>query len=98
MTLGDYFSRKINVEKEQTLVSHGPYRLLRHPSYTGLFLLNLGVQLFISNFLGLLSGIIIILIVLIYRIKIEEKQMEDVIGDKYVKWKKSRKRLIPFIY
>ena len=98
ITLGNHFSRQIDVEKEQTLVSHGPYRLLRHPSYTGLFLLNLGVQLFISNILGLIAGIIIILIVLIYRMKIEEKQMTDVIGNKYVKWKESRDRLIPFIY
>lgn len=32
------------------------------------------------------------------RMKIEEKAMEDVIGENYIKWKNERYRFLPFIY
>ncbi len=96
--LGDYFTRDVEVEDQQDLVSRGPYKYLRHPSYLGLFSLTLGVILFIGNLIAIPMGVIILIIALNYRIKIEEKMMLDMIGEEYKMWCKNRYRMFPLIY
>ena len=34
--LGAFFTTTVTVADQQTLIEAGPYRLIRHPSYTGL--------------------------------------------------------------
>jgi len=96
--LGKYFSRDVRVEKDQVLVSHGPYRILRHPLYLGLFLLVLGVPTFFQNPAVMTIAIFSMGRVLNGRMKIEEKNMESILGETYRDWKKKRYRFIPFIY
>lgn len=96
--LGKYFSRDIHVEKNQVLVSHGPYRLLRHPLYLGLFLLVLGVPTFFQNPVAMAFAFFSMGRVLNRRMELEEKNMEKILGDTYKEWKKSRYRFIPYIY
>ena len=98
MLLGKYFSRDVHVEKEQVLVSHGPYRVLRHPLYLGLFLLVLGVPTFFQNPVAMAFTIFSMVRVLNRRMDLEEQNMEKVLGQTYKDWKKSRYRFIPFIY
>src|SRR5918995_985672 len=45
LTLGRSFSTFIQVDADQAVVTHGPYRWVRHPSYTGLLLIALGFGL-----------------------------------------------------
>lgn len=96
--LGNYFSRHVHVEKGQVLVSHGPYKILRHPLYLGLYLLVLGVPTFFQNPLAMVLALISMARVLNQRMKLEEKNMEKVLGERYRQWKKSRYRFIPYIY
>lgn len=95
--LGKNFSRKVEVSREQELVSHGPYQYLRHPSYTGLFLLTTAVPLFVGNLLGFFLSIPLMYWALNRRMKEEEGFMEEVMGERYVEWKKKRYKLLPFI-
>ncbi len=96
--LGSYFTRYIEVQKEQPLISSGPYRILRHPSYTGLLLLNAGLHFFIGNLPGIIISFIIIFTALHVRILEEEASMEEFFGERYKRWKMGRKRLFPWIY
>ncbi len=96
--LGKYFSRNVEVESEQDLVGSGPYRILRHPSYLGLFLLTLGVLLFIANLIGIVIVFPVMLIALSYRMKIEEQMMLDNVGKEYERWRRKRYKIIPYIY
>lgn len=96
--LGRHFSRQVQVIEGQSLVSHGPYRLLRHPSYTGLLLLNTGLHLYIGNIPGLLLATISLSLALMVRIREEERSMEMVLGDMYLHWKEERYHLVPWIY
>lgn len=95
--LGTNFSRNVEVSKEQELISHGPYKYVRHPSYTGLFLLATAVPLFVGNLLVFVLAIGLMYMVINRRIKEEEGFMEDVMGDRYVQWKNERYKLLPFI-
>lgn len=96
--LGRHFTRDVEVSKTQELVSKGPYRILRHPLYLGLFLLTVSVPLFFSNWLmTILSGLFMFLI-LNERMEIEENMMEKIIGENYSTWKEERYRFIPWIY
>ncbi len=97
-TLGKYFSRDVNVEKDQELISHGPYKKLRHPLYLGLMLLTLGIPLFFYNVLALTFAIFSMGRTLNQRMEIEEKEMEKAMGERYKEWKKYRYRFIPYIY
>ena len=96
--LGKHFTRDVEVSKTQELVSKGPYRLLRHPSYLGLFLLTISVPLFFQNWLMIIISSVSIFLILNQRMQIEEKLMTDVIGKNYTTWKRKRYRFIPWIY
>ncbi len=97
-TLGNKFSRGIDTLKNQDLVKTGPYRKLRHPLYLALFFQTLGVSLFIGNIIGIIFTIIIMIYILKKRMELEENHMENIIGNRYLKWKKNRYRFFPFIY
>jgi protein-S-isoprenylcysteine O-methyltransferase Ste14 len=43
--LGAFFTTTVAVASEQTVIETGPYRLIRHPSYTGLLMILLGLGL-----------------------------------------------------
>ena len=49
MHLGRFFTRNVVVSEQHELISTGPYKILRHPLYLGLFLLSTSVTLFFSN-------------------------------------------------
>lgn len=42
VSLGRYFRREVTIEPGQRIVRRGPYRVLRHPSHTGIFLIVAG--------------------------------------------------------
>lgn len=96
--LGKYFTRDVEVEKEHELVSEGPYRILRHPLYLGLFLLSIGVSLFFRNAIGALFTTAAVGWPLNKRMIQEELSMESTIGERYRDWKSGRYRFIPYIY
>jgi protein-S-isoprenylcysteine O-methyltransferase len=47
--LGRYFSSVIGVQTEQKVVESGPYRLIRHPSYTGVLIFYAGLGLALQS-------------------------------------------------
>ncbi len=96
--LGNNFTRDLIVPNVVNLVSVGPYRYLRHPLYLGLFLIVLGVSLFIGNLIGVIFTCFLMFIALKKRINEEERLLEERLGDKYIEWKKNRYKYFPFIY
>lgn len=96
--LGKNFSRKVEVEDEQELVSKGTYRYIRHPLYLGLFLLTISVPLFVGNIIMFLIAIVVMFVSISIRIKEEEAYMEEVLGSRYKFWKEERYKFLPFIY
>ena len=96
-TLGAFFTRNVSVEENQTLISHGPYTLFRHPAYVGLFLLGIATPLYFGHVPGLILGILLMGFTLRHRMILEENALEKD-NPNYKTWKQSRYRFIPFIY
>ncbi|WP_273832426.1 methyltransferase family protein [Guptibacillus sedimenti] len=96
--LGRFFSRNVIVEQKVDLVSSGPYRLLRHPLYTGLLLTLVGLPIYIGTWGGGILSFLLLVPALLYRIRIEERMLFDSVGKTYHEWGKERYRLLPFIY
>ncbi len=95
VTLANSWSDTPRMMKEQSLITSGPYRLIRHPIYTA-FLLILGSTLFISSnwVIGLCwAGMTIMEIA--SRIGFEESLMIEYFGDQYREYVKKTGRLFP---
>lgn len=96
--LKSQFTRYVTVREGDEIVSTGPYRKLRHPLYTGLLLITLGMALFFGSLIAAIIGGIAIVWALLQRINYEERLLIEKFGPDYEQWMKKRARLIPFIY
>ena len=97
IVLGAFFTTAVAVAAGQTVVETGPYRLIRHPAYTGFLLTLLGFALSLTNWLSLLVIMGCALTGLSYRIHVEERVLQEHLGQPYQEYMRRTKRLIPFI-
>ncbi len=95
--LGRYFTFDVAVHTNQTVIEAGPYRYVRHPSYTGALITLFGFGLALGNWAGLLALLACGAIGYAYRIKIEEAALTTAIGAPYKQYMTRTKRLIPFV-
>lgn len=95
-TLGQSFTTAVAVRAEQAVVESGPYRWIRHPSYTGGLLTVLGCLIACANTVSLIA-IVIPLLGYIYRMRVEEQALMAGLGAPYLDYMQRTKRLIPFI-
>lgn len=98
VTLGRYFTVVVKTSSDQKIVERGPYRILRHPSYTGLLLALLGCGAMLGNWVGALASFAVLLAAVVYRLRIEERALIASLGDAYRVFAKHRPRLVPFIW
>lgn len=95
--LGRFFTVVVAVSPGQTVVEAGPYRWIRHPSYSGAILTLLGFGLVFANWLSLLLIMIFAVIGYAYRITVEERVLLAALGDPYRFYMKRTRRIIPFV-
>jgi protein-S-isoprenylcysteine O-methyltransferase Ste14 len=97
-SLGRYFTFTVMTSLDQPVITSGPYRWLRHPSYAGILLIIAGIGLAYGNWLSLTALVGALLVGLVYRIRIEESALASELGSAYTTYASSRKRLIPFVW
>ncbi len=95
--LGAAFTVAVATRPEQEVIDSGPYRWVRHPSYTGALLTILGFLICLTNWLALI-GLVGPAIGYVYRIRIEEQALVEGLGDPYRSYMRRTKRLIPFLF
>ncbi|MEO8307511.1 MAG: isoprenylcysteine carboxylmethyltransferase family protein [Pseudomonadota bacterium] len=95
--LGRLFTVNVAVREGHRLIESGPYRYLRHPSYTAILLVHLGIGLCIGNALSLIALMVPIVVVLINRIRVEEEVLATGLGT-YREYMNRTYRLVPGIY
>jgi len=97
-TLGRYFTFNVMTSTDQPVITTGPYRVLRHPSYAALLLIFAGIGITYANWLSLAALILLPLVGLVNRIRVEEAALSATLGNAYSSYAASRKRLIPFVW
>lgn len=98
MTLGRYFTFTVMTSADQPVITSGPYRLVRHPGYTGVLLIVIGAGLVNGNWLGTAGWTLLVLAPLLYRIHVEESALLIALGDRYGAYAARHKRLLPLIW
>ncbi|MDR3773376.1 MAG: isoprenylcysteine carboxylmethyltransferase family protein [Terracidiphilus sp.] len=98
LSLGKAFSANVAIRDAQTVHQSGLYRLVRHPSYTGLLLVFVAVTLDGRNWLAAALVLAPTTAALLYRIHVEEAALNAAFGAQYEVYIKKTKRLIPGIY
>jgi protein-S-isoprenylcysteine O-methyltransferase len=96
--LGRFFTVDVSIAKEHRVIDSGPYRFLRHPSYTGALFAFLGFGLCLGNWLSILLLVLPIVAAFLWRIRIEEETLIEALGDDYRAYMHKTSRLIPFVY
>ena len=95
--LGRFFSLTVRVATDHRVVTRGPYRLVRHPSYTGVLITFIGLGLAVQSLGGLLVLLGVFSLSYGYRIRVEEKTLLSELGPDYASYMRRTKRLVPFI-
>jgi protein-S-isoprenylcysteine O-methyltransferase Ste14 len=94
--IGKNWGMPMSVKEKPELVTTGPYRLVRHPIYTGLCVAMIGSML-TEGFLWLIY-FVVLGGYFIYSAKKEENAMLLHFPDKYPEYMKRTKMLIPFLF
>ena len=96
-TLGEYFTGDVRARQNQPVIRSGPYRLIRHPSYTAAMMMFIGIGFALGNQVSLILLTIASIVAYGYRVKVEERVLLATIGDPYLTYMKECKRFIPYI-
>jgi protein-S-isoprenylcysteine O-methyltransferase Ste14 len=98
LTLGRFFTVDVRIHPDQTVVDRGPYRWVRHPSYSGLILFFVGVGLALGNWASLIVLALLPAAGLLVRIRAEERALSASLGDDYSRYAATHRRLFPGIW
>ena len=95
--LGRRFSGLVAIQPGHALVTHGPYRYVRHPSYAGMMLILVGWALVFRSSVGLGAAALGVP-VLLARIEAEEALLASQFGAAYEEYRGRTWRLMPWIH
>ena len=96
--LGKFFTVDVGIQQGHRVVQDGPYRFVRHPSYSGSMLAMTGIACLTFNWLGFLAIFGCSLAAYCLRMSVEEKVLLRSLGDDYRRYAERTKRLIPGIF
>ena len=97
-TLGHLFTVVVVVQDDHRVITTGPYRFIRHPGYMGLWLMLVGIGFIFDNLLGVLACLLLPPIGMFIRIRVEEQLLENELGNDYLGYEATTKRLIPGVW
>jgi protein-S-isoprenylcysteine O-methyltransferase len=95
--LGRFFSLTVRVAEDHRVVEKGPYRVVRHPSYTGVLIMFIGLGLAVQSWGALLVLLGVFSLSFGYRMRVEENALLSELGEDYASYMKRTKRLIPYL-
>ena len=98
LTLGRFFRTSVFVLDEHRLVTEGPYRLLRHPAYSGTLLTLTGIGVCMGNWVSILGTLLCGLIGYGWRITVEERALRERFGASFQENSKQTWAIIPFVW
>jgi protein-S-isoprenylcysteine O-methyltransferase Ste14 len=88
MTLGRWWSIRIEIKKDHQVVEKGPYRVSRHPYYLGALLELVGLCLILNSLRTLVYVLLVHATLVMVRTSSEEKVLLSSLGTRYLDYKK----------
>lgn len=97
-TLGRNWSPILEIRRNHRLITDGPYKYVRHPMYTQIWIWVICQWLILSNWIVGIVGVLTWTTLYVIRIAEEEKMMVEEFGQQYEDYMKRTRRIIPGIY
>jgi protein-S-isoprenylcysteine O-methyltransferase Ste14 len=97
MTLKRNYSGTLRIREGHQLITHGIYKYVRHPVYTGTLLRTFAIPIYTTSLLGFLFALVGIPL-FIYRIGVEEQMLIEEFSDEYLEYTKATRKLFPYVY
>jgi protein-S-isoprenylcysteine O-methyltransferase len=96
--LGRFYTRTLRIAAGQPVIDHGPYKVLRHPGYSGDLVMWAGAGLATLNWVAAAAVVAGMCGAYCYRIQCEEEMLQSAQGPPYETYKARTWRLMPFVY
>ena len=93
--IGRNWGTPMTQKNEPELVTSGPYRLVRHPIYSGIIVAGVGTALALSWFW--LIAVALLGVYFVYSATVEERYLTEQFPDEYPAYKHSTKMLVPYV-
>jgi len=97
-TLRRFFTVNVTLREGHRLIRSGPYRWIRHPSYTGSLLSFYGFALALQNVWAAIILVVPITYAFFVRMRVEEGVLRAAFPTEYADYERQTRRLVPFIY
>jgi protein-S-isoprenylcysteine O-methyltransferase Ste14 len=96
--LGRFFKFTVVVQPDHRVVDTGPYRVIRHPSYTGVLMAELGLGIMLGTWLSIPAALLPPLVGFGVRIRREERVLARGLGEPYRAYMARTHRLVPGVW
>ncbi|UYB54517.1 isoprenylcysteine carboxylmethyltransferase family protein [Xanthomonas sp. AM6] len=96
--LARWFTVDVTIQEGHRLIRRGPYRYLRHPSYTGVLLSFYGLAIGLGDVLSLLAIVLPVTWAFLRRIRVEEAMLTNAFPEEYPDYAAHSWRLLPFVW
>jgi protein-S-isoprenylcysteine O-methyltransferase Ste14 len=94
--LGRNWSRSVTIKEGHELITTGPYRVVRHPIYTGILTGFLGTAIATSQVRGFIV-VVLIFFVFWLKFRMEEQWMRSQFGETYATYARQTAALVPYL-
>jgi len=95
--LGPFWASRIEIKNGHRLIQNGPYRLVRHPIYSGIVLAAFGSMIADCD-TGGVTGFALIAASFILKLRREERFVAAAFGDQWRAWRERTWALVPFLF
>jgi protein-S-isoprenylcysteine O-methyltransferase Ste14 len=92
--LGRNWSGTVQLKHDHELIQSGPYRYVRHPTYSGFLLLFLGSGVMVGEWRGLV-GVVIVFACFWRKLRVEESWLLQHFGERYAEYIRQTKAIVP---
>jgi protein-S-isoprenylcysteine O-methyltransferase Ste14 len=94
--VGRNWGRPMTQKEDPELVTSGPYRLVRHPIYSGVLVALVGTAVALNW--AWLTAVVLAGAYFVYSARVEERYLTEQFPDDYPAYKRSTKMLVPFVF